>query len=132
MNTGKKLSNAFIWFVVVLLQLIMTQVVTFVFSLLMPEMEKFQQSHSVLFAVFLGIAFSIGVFLSGWLALKRGWLKVKPKYLARLVATLIGAYIPLIVALILLRTLEPGNPFFLISILASILGFYIPGWLGRQ
>jgi uncharacterized YccA/Bax inhibitor family protein len=117
---------------VALLQLISTQVVTFVASLFLPDIENFPQTHSVFFAVLLGITFSTGVFLTGWLALKLGWLKVKPKYPARLVATLIGAYLPLLVALILYHPLEPGNPFFFVSMLTSIVGFYVPGWIDRE
>jgi hypothetical protein len=42
---------------------------------------------------------------------------------------LISAYLPLIVALIVHPILEPGSPFFFISMLAAIVGFYIPGWV---
>ena len=42
---------------------------------------------------------------------------------------LIGAYLPLILALIIYHPLEAGNPFFSISMLASILGFYLPVWI---
>jgi len=76
---------------VALLQLIMTQVVTFLLSLLVPGMENFPQTYPTLFVIILGIAFSTGVFLTGWLALKLRWLAAKPKYPARLVSTLIGA-----------------------------------------
>ena len=132
MNAGKKILHFFIWLGVVFIQLVMTQVVTFLLSLLVPGMENFPQTHPALFVVILGITFSMGVFLGGWLAMKWQWLKVKSNYLARLVTTLIGAYLPLIIALILYRTLEPGNPFFSISMLTSILGFHIPGWVGRK
>ena len=50
---------------VALLQLISTQVVTFVASLFLPDIENFPQTHSVFFAVLLGITFSTGVFLTG-------------------------------------------------------------------
>jgi hypothetical protein len=117
---------------VALLQLISTQVVTFVASLFLPDIENFPQTHPVVFVLLLGITFSTGVFLTGWLALKLGWLKAKPKYRARLVATLIGAYLPLMVALLLYHPLEPGNPFFFVSMLTSIVGFYVPGWIDRE
>jgi hypothetical protein len=39
----------------------------------------------------------------------------------------LGAYIPLILALFFYRRLEPGNPFFLLSMLTSLAGFYLPG-----
>jgi hypothetical protein len=132
MDTGKKMLRLLIWLGVVLLQIIMTQVVTFLLSLLLPGMENFPQTHPALFVVILGLTFSTGVFLTGWLALKLRWLSTPPKYPARLVATLIGAYLPLILALILYHALEPGNPFFSISILASVLGFHVPGWIHRK
>ena len=131
MNNGKKIIHFFIWLGIVILQLIMTQVVTFLISLLLPGMGNFPQTHPVLFVVILGVTFSAGVFLIGWLAIKLHWVATMPKYLARLVATLIGAYLPLILALILYHTLEPGNPFFFISMLVSILGFHVPGWFKK-
>jgi len=132
MDSGKKILRFLAWPGVALLQLIMTQVVTFLLSLLIPGMENFPQTHPALFVIIAGVTFSAGVFLTGWLALKLRWLAAKPKYPARLVATLIGAYLPLTLALILYPTLEPGNPFFFISMLASVLGFYVPGWIERK
>jgi hypothetical protein len=129
MDFGKKILRFLPWLGVALLQLIMTQVVTFLASLLVPGMENFPQTHPALFVVILGVTFSTGVFLTGWLALKRHWLAAKPLYPARLVATLIGAYLPLILALILYHPLEPGNPFFFISELTCVVGFYVPGWI---
>jgi hypothetical protein len=104
-------------------------VVTFLLSLLLPGMENFGPTRPVLFAVLLGITFSIGVFLVGWMALKLHWLNTEPRLLARLAGTVIGAWLPLIVALIIFHTLEPGNPFFFISMLLSVLGFHLPGWI---
>jgi len=84
MATGKKIHPVVIWLGVALLQLIMTQVVTFLFSFLIPEVENFQRTHPVLFAALLGVTFSQGVFLPGWLALRFRWEKAKPLYPARL------------------------------------------------
>jgi hypothetical protein len=131
MNSGKKIIRFLTWLGVALLQLIMTQVVTFLLSLLVPGMENFGQTQPTTFVAILGVTFSAGVFLAGWLALKLRWLVAEPKYTTRLIATLIGAYLPLIVALILYHSLEPGNPFFFISMLTGILGFYVPGWIER-
>jgi hypothetical protein len=130
-DTGRKLKGIVIWLGVAILQLIATQVVTFILSMIIPGMEDFPQTHSVLFALILGLTFATGVFLVGWLAIKFHWLSAEPRYPARLAGTLIGAYLPLIAALIIYRILEPGNPFFFISMLASILGFHLPGWLKK-
>ena len=132
MSADKKILRFFAWLGIALLQLIMTQVVTFLFSLLFPGMGDFPQIRPTLFVIILGISFSAGVFLAGWLALKLRWLTTQPRYLARLAATLIGAYLPLILALILYQILEPGNPFFFISMVTSVLGFHIPGWIKQK
>ena len=129
MVSGKGILRILVWIGLVILQLIMTQVVTLLLSLPISDIENFQQTHPGLFITLLGFSFSIGVFAAGWLGLKLHWLNTKPKYIARLIGTLIGAYVPLIMALIFYPTIEPGNPFFLISMLTAILGFYIPGWL---
>src|SRR5512144_457428 len=131
MTTGRRILRILVWLGVFVLQLIMTQLVTLVFSLLLPGMENFPQTRPVLFVIVLGITFSAGVFLVGWAALKWHWLDREPRYGARLASALIGAYLPLIAALILYHPLEAGNPFFFISIVVSILGFWLPGWIKR-
>jgi hypothetical protein len=132
MLSGRKIHRIIIWLGVAILQLIMTQVVTFLASMLLPGgMEGYQQTDPDLFVLFLGLTFTTGVFLAGWLAIRRHWITLKPKYLSRLVFTLIDAYVPLIVALIFYHPLEPGNPFFFVSMLTSVAGFYIPGWIDQ-
>ena len=128
---GEKLVRILAWVGVVILQLIMSQVTTFLASLLFPGMEKIQQTSSALFAAILAFTFTLGIFLVGWLAIKWHWLKEKPMTLYRLGGTLLGAILPLIIALVIYPSLEPGNPFFFISILVSILGFHLPGWVMR-
>jgi hypothetical protein len=130
-NTGNNIKRVLIFLGVAILQLIGTQVVTFILSLLIPGMGDSPQIQPVFFALILGFTFSTGVFLVGWLAIKYHWLSAEPRAAARLVGTLIGAYLPLIAALIIFRMLEPGNPFFFISMLASILGFHLPTWLKK-
>jgi len=132
MDSNNKISRFFTWLGIALLQLISTQVVTFLLSLLLPGMENFPQTQPVFFVALLGVTFSIGVFLIGWLALKLRWLNAEPKLPMRLVATLIGAYLPLILALIIYHNLEAGNPFFFISMLLSVLGFHVAGWVDRK
>jgi hypothetical protein len=135
METSRKFVRFIVWPGVILLQLIMTQVVTFVFSFAFPDMESIQQNTPLLFTIAVGISFTIGAFLTGWLALKWRWLKGKPRTLVRLAGALVGAYLPLIAALLIYRTIEAGNPFFLVSVLACILGFHLPGFInptGRE
>jgi ABC-type anion transport system duplicated permease subunit len=108
------------------LQLILTQGVTFVASLLLPGMGDNLLGDSAAFALVLGITFTTGAFLGGWIALKQGWLKAEPRLRLRLAATLAGAYLPLVLALILYRVLEPGNPFFFVAALGAVVAFHFP------
>ena len=101
----------------------MTQVVTFLVSFLLPNVEVFQRIYPVFFAVIVGITVSTGIFLVGWLALKWRWPKSEPRYKARLAGTLIGAFLPLVIALFLYPAIEAGNPFLGISMVTGILGW---------
>jgi hypothetical protein len=113
-------------------QVIATQVVTFILSLLLPGMENdYGLSRPLLFLSLIGISFSIGVFLVGWPALKLHWLASPPLLGWRLLGTLLGAFIPLFISYFLYQKFVPGNPFFLVSILMSVLGFHLPGWIKK-
>lgn len=94
---------------VVLFQWIMTQVVTFVMSLLFPAMGgDFPNGIPTHLILLLGITFSVGAFLGGWLAIRLGWIHADPKWSARLTSTLTGAFLSLVIALIVYQPVEPG------------------------
>ena len=44
------------------------------------DTETFPQAHPVIFTAFLGVTFTLGIFLAGWLAIQRRWLPLKPRY----------------------------------------------------
>ena len=114
---------------VLFFQLVMTQIVTFIVSLLFGGLENVQQSNKYLFAAALGVTFSAGAFLAGWVTLRFHWLEAAPRLPARAIGTLLGAYIPLLAAVLIYPVLEPGNPFYSLSILGAIIGFHIPTWI---
>ena len=132
MDEKPKSRISLIWPGIVLLQYIMSQVVTFIFSLIFPITDTFITTRPGVFILILGICFTFGIFLTGWASIHWRWLKIKPVWIPRLVGTLIGAFVPLILALILYHPIEPGNPFFFISIFAAIIGFYIPALLPEK
>ena len=132
MDSDQNKTRWYVWLGVGFLQLIMTQIVTLLFSFLIPDVELFQKTSPVGFVLIVGLSFSVGVLLAGWLALKFGWLKGKPKLPARVISTLLGAYIPLVIGLLIYPSIEAGNPFLALSMLFSILGFHIPGWLEKN
>jgi uncharacterized YccA/Bax inhibitor family protein len=126
-----KIKQIAIWFGVILFQLVMMQVVTLLFSFIVPDMEVLQKSQPVLFLLFVGVSFSVGIFLAGWVAIKFGWVKIAPKLTTRLIGTLMGVYLPLILALFIYSTIEAGNPFLTVSMLTGIVGFHLAGWIGK-
>ncbi|MBN2147253.1 MAG: hypothetical protein JW726_07685 [Anaerolineales bacterium] len=125
--------KVFTWLVALVVQYILTQAVTFILSVLFPNVGDFQYSEPLVFVLFLGLCFSTGTFAGGWFALMRGWISIKEMFLARWIGAVIGAFLPLLLELLIEGALEAGSPFFLIAILCSILGFYVPGWIwGRN
>jgi hypothetical protein len=115
---------------IAMFQVVATQVVTFIVSLFLTGMgEDFGQTQPILFGLVLGLSFSLGVFLVGWLALKLKWLVSPPRLGWRILGTLLGAYLPLLIAYLLFHEFIPGNPFFTVSILLCVLGFHLPGWI---
>lgn len=115
-------------FIVVILQLIAMQVVTFAGSFLFPNSVEPGIDHPWTFALMLGIAFTLGIFLVGWFALNRGWLDGSPLLMLRLVGTLFGTYLVLFAGVVLMHSLPAGSPFFGISMLAGLLSFHLPSW----
>lgn len=117
---------------VAVLQLVMSQVVTFLVSLALPGMEGMVDSNPWLFALLVWLTFSVGIFLPGWLAASKGWLSLEPAVGWRLAGTLTGTALPLLLTLIFFSGLEAGSPFFFLSIILGVLGFHLAGWLANR
>lgn len=127
----KKIPVIIRWFIVVILQVIASQVVTFAGSFMFPNSLEPGIDHPWTFAIMLGMAFSLGIFLVGWFALKRGWLEGQPRLMLRLAGTLIGAYLVLFAGIWLVGSLPAGSPFFGVAMLASLLGFHQASWFNK-
>lgn len=128
MSEGRSLLRIITYIGVIILQLIMTQVVTFLVTLFIPSNGNLAETRPVFLTFLLGLAFSAGVFWAGWLAIRQRWLPLKPNYLLRFIGALLGAYIPLIIFMVIYHTFAPGSPVFWLSIIGSILGFFVLGW----
>jgi len=118
--------------VIGLFQYVFIQLVTFLASLAVSPLTDDPTAQPGLFALFLTVTFTLGVFLAGWLSLKFKWLNEPPKLLFRFLGALIGAGVPLLIGLLIFKTFEPGNPIFTVSMLVSIIGFHLPTWMGTQ
>jgi hypothetical protein len=137
MASDKKLPPWLTWLGIALLQYIAAQVFTFLIYLLVgllfaADMGNFPLTRPILFIVLLGATFTVGVFLVGWLGLRLGWLTGKSGIVLRLIAALVGAYLPLVLGLFLIHPLVPGHPIYNFSILSCIVGFHMPGLVGKK
>lgn len=114
------------------LQYIAAMLVTLVLSLIFPALDKVIYDNLPLFVVTLGLTYSIGIWLVGWLAIALKWRAVKHEYGLRFLTTVIGTYLSLIIALLVYPQLEPGNPFLFIAVVTGIIGFLVPEWLPEE
>lgn len=119
------------WLIVVILQLIAMQVVTFAGSFLFPNMEQPGLDQPIPFAIMLGVAFTLGIFLVGSIAIRYNWLNIPARWSMRLAGTLIGVYLILFLGVAVAHTLPAGSPFFGISMLTGLLGFHLPSWIKK-
>ena len=122
----------FEFFGVVLFQLVAILSVTFLVSLLTWTLTDDPETQSANYVLFFGLSISMGVFLAGWLAFKFHWLKGQPFLLPRLIGTVLGAYLPLVVVLLIETVIRAGHPVFTIALFTGILGFHLPAWLKRK
>jgi energy-converting hydrogenase Eha subunit A len=135
MVNRKGISFYLLWLGVSFVQVIASQVSGLVVSILFSVIFSFEplpDTHPGIFVLLAGVMYATGIFFIGWLAIKLKYLKVQPLYALRLVGTLIGAYLPFLLAWAIYKPMQPGNPFFFIAIFTAILGFQIPGWFKRD
>jgi hypothetical protein len=112
-----------------IMQYIAAMLVTLLLSIIFPGMEGAIDNNVPLFVVALGLAYALGIWVVGWLVIALKWRNVSHQYGLRVVTTVIGAYIPLIIALMAYPKLESGNPFLFIAVITGIIGFLVPEWL---
>lgn len=125
MAADRALWKRFAWIGVVFVQLVMIQVITFLASFLVGDIEEFPKAQPLVFSLLLGFSFSTGVLLGGWLGLR--WLPGKPRLGQRWLGSLAGALLPFVLVPVLPDALQPDSPLFLAAMLCSIAGFAIAG-----
>jgi len=115
-----------------ILQYIAAMLVLLIFTLLIPSLDVKPESNPILFILVVGLCYSVGIFLMGWLSIKKNWRIAPHGFGLRLLFTILATFIPLLFAFFVYPKLEPGNPFFFISIVTGILGFLLPEVIFKQ
>lgn len=125
MRSNNKILNILVLFTIVILQYVLALVCVFFFPGLGSSfLELAPLANPILGHLSLLVAYSIGIFIMGWLGLLLIRRQVKKKLLLRFTWMVLAIAIPLSIALI--PGVESDDVFYLIAILAGILGFYLP------
>jgi hypothetical protein len=115
-----------------LLQYVLTQLLAFVVFLFYPNLEMLTEIHPFQFVLISWIIIVAGLFLTGSFLIGIKWLRITPRPFLRLVGTLTGASIPLLVQIVFLDPSNPGSPAYLISMFLGLVGFHLPNLIKNQ
>jgi hypothetical protein len=126
---GRRVLRILIWLGIAIAQALTAQFVAYLVSLFFPDVEEIPPERLLLFTVTIALSYIVGIYLAGWAALLVGWVTSPPFYLARLIWTVVGVLIPFGVAALLGTLLDPGTQLLVASVVAGIVGFYLPGWI---
>jgi hypothetical protein len=118
-----------IWLGIAIAQALTAQFVAYLVSLFFPDVEEIPPERLLLFTVTIALSYIVGIYLAGWAALLVDWVTSPPFYLARFIWTVVGVLIPFGVAALLGTLLDPGTQLLVASVVAGIVGFYLPGWI---
>jgi hypothetical protein len=132
------------WVVTILLEIVFSYLVIFLFSVIFAGVDTTSRSGWLLLLFFIWLGYVIGVFLVGYGSLR--WVRKEPRLLPkqRLLATIVGALIPLLILLPIGFSVPVGDQgsrfYYLVtsnwqpilaqaSLFTAIVGFYLPGVL---
>jgi hypothetical protein len=126
---GRRVLRILIWLGIAIAQALTAQFVAYLVSLFFPDVEEIPPERLLLFTVTIALSYIVGIYLAGWAALLVDWVTSPPFYLARFIWTVVGVLIPFGVAALLGTLLDPGTQLLVASVVAGIVGFYLPGWI---
>lgn len=132
------------WLVTIILQIAVSIIIIFLFSVIFAGVDTSSRLSWLVLLFFIWLGYVIGVNLVGYGALRWVWKNIRLLTNQRLVATMIGALIPLLILLPIGYSIPMGDegtrfgdlvtknwqPILAqASLFTAILGFYIPGVL---
>lgn len=130
------------WLVTILLQVIVSFFIIFLFSVIFANVDTTSRLGWLLLLFFIWLGYVLGVNLVGYVALRWIWKNVIPFTIQRLVGTMVGALIPLLILLPIGFSVpvgDTGSRFYDLvtnnwqpilaqaSLFAAIVGYFVPG-----
>jgi hypothetical protein len=142
MSVSKFILRLLKWLVTIILQLALPNVLIFLFSLIFAGADTLSRAGWLAFLLVVWLGYVVGINLAGQAAIRWAWMDVRALQTQRLLATAVGALIPLLILVAIGSTLPvgvEGTPFYDLvtnnwqpalaqaSLLAAVIGFYVPG-----
>jgi hypothetical protein len=107
-------------------QLFMTRLLPYLGSKLFPALEIPQGTISIPYMAVNGVLAIIGVFITGWLAIQVHLLRVEPRLLFRLLGTVTGMALPILLGIIFASSANLSGIFFSFAAPLCVVGFHLP------
>jgi hypothetical protein len=141
MNVLKIFLRIIGWLVTIILQIAASFLIIFLFSVIFAGVDTTSRSGWLVLLLFIWLGYLVGINLIGWVALRWVW-KTRPLTIFRLLTTMIGALIPLLILLPIGFSVPvdvQGSQFYDLvtnnwqpilaqaSLFTGILAYYIPG-----
>ena len=142
MGALRFIQHLFAWLLTIIFQAVGAYLVVFLFSVIFAGVDTTSRGGWLILLFMIWSGYVIGVNLVGQAALRRVWRGVPVLSLQRLAGTMIGALIPLLILLPIGYSVpvgDEGSRFYDLvtntwqpimaqaSLLAAIVGYYIPG-----
>ncbi len=147
MGVLRLIQHIFAWLLTIVFQIVGAYLVIFLFSVIFAGVDTTSRTGWLLLLFMIWLGYVIGVNLIGQVALHRVWKGVPVLIWQRLIGTIAGALLPLLILLPIGYSVPVGNegsrfydlvtntwqPILVqASVLAAIIGFYLPGLLKRN
>jgi hypothetical protein len=128
MSLWRKIVCYLKWPLILLLQVAMIILILAVLPIF-PRLIPYLEDHPLAMLAMVGAVFAFGSFQIGWLGVHFGWLSKDHTIWTRLIAVLLGSYLPLDLGLLFYPGMESGNPFYIVALVTSVIAFHLPEWI---
>jgi hypothetical protein len=142
LNTIRLILRLVGWLATIILQVAVSFLIIFLFTVIFAGVDTTSRLGWLALLLFIWLGYLIGINLVGYGLLRWAWKTVRPLTNLRLIGTLVGALIPLLILLVIGYSVpigDTGSRFFdlvtnnwqpilaQVSLFAGILGYYLPG-----
>ena len=130
MRSEKTAARLVRFWIVVLIQALLSQVVTFIVSIVLFYQKIILEIKDLWLVGIIVLCFTVGIQVGGWVGF-RTWLIAGPRlHTVRFLAALLGCALPFAFALLVSSPIEPGNAVYMIAVIGGLIGYHLVGQLG--